>query len=110
MSNDVEHPPTSFCPRCGQSVEIPREVAVPLQCPACGEQFIIDDEPADPEIEFSKTSEDELELGRIMQISKLRLATYRSRSHAIIAAIVCVVALVQLIFLIVGGWRTMLWS
>lgn len=50
--------------------------------------------------------DDQLDGLRIRQLSTLRRATYRSRSHAIIAAGVCAVAGVQFGILMVGQLRT----
>jgi len=112
-----QHPLTYPCPSCGQPVEIPTEpTAGPLQCPACGEQFIIDDEPSNLEFEVPQTTEDELDARRIERISKLRRSIYRSRSHAIIAAVVCAVGAIQLTILLahearisVMNWRAALY-
>ena len=110
MPDDPEQHSAISCPACGQQVEISTISGAPLRCDECGEQFIIDDEPPDPHIEDAPTADEHLELARIAQISRLRRATYRSRSHAIIAAVVCGVALVQLIFLIIDELRSTLWS
>ena len=115
MSDEPQHPLTHPCPACGQSVAIPVELTgAPLQCPACGEQFIIDDEPPDPEIDLPVSAEDRLDLPRMKQIAQLRRATERSRSHALIAAVVCIVGVIQLAIVIarnVGwNWRTAIYG
>ena len=50
---------------------------MPLLCPACGEQFLIVDEP--DHVEVPTTTDEGLELQRITRISNLRSAVYRSR-------------------------------
>lgn len=117
-ADEPQHPLTHPCPACGQPVEIPTEVTgAPLQCPACGEQFVIDDEEAEPQIDMPSSSEDELDARRIERISKLRRSIYRSRSHAIIATVVCAVGSIQVMILLAReiratllGWRSLLYA
>ncbi len=56
------------------------------------------EEPADPQ-------EDELDGLRIRQYAASRRAIYRSRSYALIAALVCLVAAVQLVFNAIGRFH-----
>lgn len=113
------------CPQCGQPV--PAEPgATLLQCPACGDQFFVrpiaSDEPDEPggreprEPEEPEAPdvvpgqrEEELNALRIRQVSALRRATYRSRSYAILGAVVGVVAIGQLFWLIVQDVRAEGW-
>jgi len=112
-----QHPLTHPCPACGQPVDLPTlPTGQPLQCAACGEQFIIDDEQREPQVELPVRNEDELDTIRIERISKLKRSLYRSRSHAIIAAAACAVGSIQLMILLaqdVGtaplSWRSVLY-
>lgn len=61
--------------------------------------FIVHDDTTETQFEFS---EDRLEAARIQRIPAMRRATYRSRSHAIIAAAVCAVGLIQLL---ITAWQ-----
>jgi hypothetical protein len=83
-----------ICPHCGQPVGAPAGTAAEFTCPHCGgtfatPAFAIGSDPHEP------SRDDELDALRIRQLSALRRATYRSRSYAVIAMIVCVVAAVQ---------------
>ena len=73
-----------------------------VDCPICHEQVTV---PATLPIE-PPAAEDELDHFRITQRATLRRALYRSRSYAIIAAVVCVVAGVQLAIWIINTIRT----
>ena len=89
MSEEPQHPLTHLCPACGQPVEFPFELTgAPLQCAACGDQFLIDD-GEEPEEIATADEQERLDNLRITRITGLRRANYRSRSHAIIAAIAC---------------------
>ncbi|MBC8108464.1 MAG: hypothetical protein H7Z14_17900 [Anaerolineae bacterium] len=87
------------CPICGGTLLIaPCAVEQITACPLCHEDMTI---PAmldadDADLSAGEPDDDELNALRIQQRSTLRRAVYRSRSYAIIAAIVCVVASVQL--------------
>lgn len=87
-----------ICPICGGTLLIePSTVEQMAACPLCHEDMTI---PAMLHAEHADLSagepdDDELNALRIQQRSTLRRAVYRSRSYAIIAAIVCVVAAVQ---------------
>jgi len=87
------------CPVCGGRLLIaPSTVEQITSCPLCHEDVtippIVDEDHAD--LSAVHLDDDELDARRIQQRSTLRRAIYRSRSYAIIAAVVCVVATVQL--------------
>src|SRR4051812_27967569 len=99
---DIDH---FFCTDCGgQLVAVPEDRDL-LYCPACEKYFEIppehrdasDDEPADP----VDPRADELDGIRIKQLATLKRSAYRSRSHAVVACVVCVVAMVQAIVMTV---------
>lgn len=98
--------PEFLCPICGGALVIaPSDVEQIAACPLCHEDITI---PArtdsdDAAFAFERACEDvenrdddQLDARRIQQQSTLRRAVYRSRSYAIIAAIVCAVATIQL--------------
>ena len=70
-------------------------------CPHCQGEVTIAAVDLDPENTWGGSpmnADDELDLQRALRVSTLRRALDRSRSHAIIATIVCAVAIVQLCF------------
>ena len=89
------------CPQCGAALDAtPSDVPQETVCPQCGTLNVIpaaasefgtlaDSPPADDR-------EDELSGLRIRQLAAARRAAYRSRSHCVVGALVCVVAVVQL--------------
>jgi hypothetical protein len=58
-------------------------------------------EPEEPPQESADDRADELDGMRIRQLATLRRAAYRSRSHTVIAMLVCAVAVVQSMTLLV---------
>jgi hypothetical protein len=99
------------CSQCGAALDVtptdvPQETACP-QCgtltviPAVGEVASVDDSPP------AQDREDELSGLRIRQLATARRAAYRSRSHCVVGALVCVVAVVQLTW---NGIRSLLAS
>jgi predicted RNA-binding Zn-ribbon protein involved in translation (DUF1610 family) len=106
------------CPHCGQAVAFaPGDVAVRLVCPHCGGEFVApaidgssDVPDAGEEPETADVPEEELSAIRIRQIAAGRRATYRARSYCIIAAGVCAVATVQLVWMIVQQTRALGWG
>ena len=93
--------PTQFiCPHCGQALEAtPTNFDQTSVCPHCHTDLTISatavDASSNP-FEGEPVSADELDRNRIRQRFALRRALYRSRSYAIIAAVVCAVAVAQL--------------
>ena len=93
----------------------------PSTCPHCGGEFVapavtastdfpvVDDEP-EPAAGNDNIPEEELSAIRIRQIAAGRRATYRARSYCIIAAGVCAVATVQLVWMIVQQSRASGWG
>jgi hypothetical protein len=103
------------CPQCGQGVAFtPAATAQLLTCPACNGEFIApaEDGSADlPEEESEiKVPDDELNAMKIRQLAAGRRATYRARSYSIIAAGVCAVAAIQLIWMIVQQTKSRGWG
>ena len=122
MSEPAENTGEFMCPHCGQAVSFTLAASSQhLICPNCGDQVItpalaadgsfqvIDDEQP-PHEETSDLPEDELSAIRIRQIAAGRRATYRARSYCIIAAGVCAVAIVQLVWMIVQQYRAAGWG
>ena len=100
------------CPQCGAAFDAtPTDVAQEIACRHCGTLTVVpaaageigsvaDSPPADDR-------EDELSGLRIRQLAAARRAAYRSRSHCVVGALVCVVAVVQLTW---NGVRSLLAS
>lgn len=92
------------CANCSRDFTLSETPSQALfACPHCGEDnFIVvaDDKDADGAMEISPP-EDELDKRRIDQISRLRRAEHRRRSHSIIAATACVIATAQ--FILIGA-------
>ena len=89
------------CPHCGTPLDVTRADAPhEVVCPSCGGLTIIPatsgevQSPREPATPTDR--EDELSGIRIRQLAAARRAAYRSRSHCVIGALVCVVAVVQL--------------
>jgi hypothetical protein len=106
-----------ICPHCGQPVAVPAGAGGEFACPHCGGTFATAPVATAPVAtephEHEPSRDDELDGLRIRQLSSLRRATYRSRSYAVMATIVCVVATVQAAVLLtrqgmhrVGGGST----
>jgi hypothetical protein len=68
---------------------------------ALDESFVIAD---DLPVHTEALPEDELDAQRIARIAKLRKAAYRSRSHAIIGLVCCIVMTGQLIWVATQNW------
>src|SRR4051794_39272905 len=73
-----------------------------------------DDNPEPETLDYRSAGLDGL---RIRQLSAMRRAAYRSRSHAVIAMLVCVVAAIQCAIFLVQhlrhtgfGWRVILYA
>lgn len=94
------------CPHCGALVNTadapPGEV---LQCPTCQSEFSVPDSDA-----VSDALPDALDSLRIRQVAALKRATYRSRSHALIAAAGCAVAVAQLVMMTIREVLAVGWS
>ena len=104
MSDNLIEDAIEFnCPHCGGAMLItPSSVEQVIECPACHQQATI---PATAPIEQPAAAEDQLDHLRITQRATLRRALYRGRSYAIIAAVVCAVAGVQLAISIINAIR-----
>lgn len=90
-----------MCPHCEAALDAtPGESPLDLVCRRCGGFMVIP--PAGATAEHlddaapSLVSDDELSAFRMRQHAGARRAAYRSRSHCVIGALVCVVAAVQL--------------
>ena len=100
------------CPQCGAALDVtPTDVPQEIACPHCGSLTVIP--AAEGEVALHEHSppaddrEDELSGLRIRQLAAARRAAYRSRSHCVVGALACVVAVVQLTW---NGVRTVLAS
>ncbi len=89
------------CPHCEAVLDAtPGESPLDLVCPRCGGFIVIP--PAGATVEHPDHAapplarDDELSGFRMRQHAGARRAAYRSRSHCVIGALVCVVAVVQL--------------
>jgi hypothetical protein len=91
------------CPHCGAALDaMPAEAMQEMACPQCGGLVVVAEaEPVGAAAAEtpSPPRDDELDGIRIRQLASARRAAYRSRSYCVIAAIICVVAIVQL------GWN-----
>jgi hypothetical protein len=88
-----------FCPDCEFGLADANGESHLLHCARCGKYFEIPVEgrvDAFQEADHEPIHDDELSAVRIRQLAAARRAAYRSRSYCVIAAIVCVVAAVQL--------------
>lgn len=86
------------CPECGAAlVDVEGEPNL-LRCERCDKYFDVPEEHRadDHESHEATDRQDELDGLRIRQLAAMRRAAYRSRSYCVIAAMVCVVAVVQL--------------
>jgi hypothetical protein len=92
------------CPHCGTLLDVtPGGAPQDVVCSHCGGLTVIpsvdgsftattEDEPA-PDLD----REEELSGVRILQLAAARRAAYRSRSYCVVGAIVCVVAVVEMV-------------
>jgi hypothetical protein len=130
----LEPPDEFICPTCGQGINVSAsDTEQLLICPHCDSELLIpdqtraaedpvestpsdkgvtdfawDDEEESDESEPAETvdaQEDELDGLRIRQLAASRRAVYRSRSYALIAALVCLVAAIQLAINAIGRFR-----
>jgi ABC-type Fe3+ transport system permease subunit len=87
------------CPHCGAHMLAPEgepDETLTITCPACSQLLTI--EPlAAAVIEPFGERDDELDSARIDRHARMWRSLYRSRSHAVIATVVCAVAAAQLI-------------
>lgn len=89
------------CPACGQILDVTDFApGQSIQCPHCQQTIII------PEKSEAENYSQYVELNgtKIQQIAKLRSATYRTRSHAVIATLVCVGAVVESTAYLLRDW------
>ncbi len=111
-SSDDEATSRHQCPECGEAFDAERNPPARgfLQCPSCGAQFVVSDEPVDdafnePDREPSEIridedrGADELDGVRIRKLTALRRAAFRARTHTLVGAVVCAVAVVQSVIL-----------
>jgi DNA-directed RNA polymerase subunit RPC12/RpoP/multidrug transporter EmrE-like cation transporter len=80
------------CSACGQIIDASDFAAgESIACPHCQQAITIPEQSA----EEDSSRYAELDGTKIQQIAKLRSATYRARSHLVIATLVCLVAVVE---------------
>jgi nucleoside phosphorylase len=102
------------CPHCQIPLEVtPGPVPQDVVCPHCSGLTVIPaaadvDDEATTDVEPSDAAtdrDDELSALRIRQLATEKRAAYRSRSYCVIAAIGCVVAMVQLAWYGISTFR-----
>jgi len=103
------------CPDCGgPGVQAATAMSNIARCQECGREFFAENGPVDPDESEPKTPsggiESEFDRIRIRQLSSMRRAIYRSRSHVLIASSVCVAAAAQCVYLAVRGVQAGGWS
>lgn len=93
------------CPHCETVLDVvPGPEPQDVVCPHCSGLTVIPAATVDAAAQPSQTEapgddrEDELSGLRIRQLAAAKRAAYRSRSYCVVAAIVCVVAVVQLVW------------
>ena len=80
------------CSRCGQILDVSDfKPGDSIECPQCHQTTIV----PNPSDTADDSSYAELDGAKIQRIAKLRSAIYRSRSHAIIAALACAGAAIE---------------
>jgi hypothetical protein len=87
-----------FCPDCEFGLVGVENDPELLYCQRCDKHFAVpaEDRAKKHESRDATDRQDELDGLRIRQLASARRAAYRSRSYCVIAAMVCVVAVVQL--------------
>ncbi len=113
----LDPPPTLLvCPECGEEVEVARqEWAQEIICPHCGQLFLVaaldgSTELRESEIETMPETDEELDGLRIRNLAGARRAAYRSRSHAIVVGLACLVGAIQLVIMTVQRTREPGWD
>jgi hypothetical protein len=99
VSDDASNTSEFICPVCGGAMLIaPGTIEPTVSCPVCHTDLTISLAlyGCDVAEDDADDRADELDHARITQRATLRRALYRSRSYAIIAAVVCAVGTVQL--------------
>jgi hypothetical protein len=89
------------CPACGQIIDVTDFAAgQSIHCPHCQQTISIPEKGSTDDL----SQYVELNGIKIQQIAKLRSATYRARSHMVIATLVCVGAVVESAAYLVRDW------
>jgi len=105
--SELEHElPTDFsmpCPSCAHDVRGVSRLQTLYKCPACGLEFLA--------IGGEHRTEDEEALNslRIRNLALLRRSIFRTRSHFIVGASACVVALSELALIAFRGVQSRAW-
>jgi DNA-directed RNA polymerase subunit RPC12/RpoP len=106
MNHASEQGASYCCPECGADVAAP-EGSPAVQCSQCGAQFFKPGEAEDGQaFELSDGSSESLAADRDAELSRLRIrqfavlrrAVYRSRSYFFMGVIVCLAAVIDLIW------------
>jgi hypothetical protein len=103
--NDESQPPEfqMQCPMCGHLVNGQNPLQTLYQCPACNAEFL---RPlADP----TDSRDAELSGLHIQNVSVLRRATYRTRSHFIVGAAASLVAVFEMLLMLIRSYRYHTW-
>lgn len=103
---NYETPPPEFemhCPGCGHLVYGQNPLQTFFKCPDCGTEFI------PPRGEQSDSRDVELSGLHIQNVSVLRRATYRTRSHFIIGSAASLVATVEMLLMLFRSWQYHTW-
>jgi len=106
---DYESTPPEFampCPACGYHVPGQSALQTLYKCPSCDSEFIV---PLGQPAPQRPDRADELSGLRIRNVSVLRRATYRTRSHFIIGAAASFMAVVEMALLLVRSIRYRIW-
>jgi hypothetical protein len=91
------------CPSCGHEVRGVSHLQTLYKCPACGTEFLAVGGV------HSTADEETLNALRIRNVSLLRRSVFRTRSHFIVGASACIVALSEVVLIMLRGFRTRAW-
>jgi hypothetical protein len=105
MTVPADDRPRVQCPACAADVVVdPASIA--MHCEQCGHDFFLDHQAEEEATATDEPVDHELDGLRIRQRMTMVRSAYRSRSYAVIAAVVCVVLVVQSVLSMVHRMRT----